>query len=36
MEYINVQMNEELLFTQLDTDEVAKMLEALSSLDTGK
>jgi copper homeostasis protein len=36
MEYINAQMNEELLSTQLDTDEVAKMLEALSSLDTGK
>lgn len=33
MEYLNIQMNEELLSTQLNSDEVAKMLEALSSLD---
>lgn len=35
MSYINAQMNEELVATQLDTDEVAKMLKVLSLMETG-
>jgi len=36
MEYINVQMNEKLASVQLDTDEVAGMIEALAALDAGR